>query len=547
MAAPRLPDEVLHEALDAYQRSGGDKAAAARSLGLDRRTFTDRLRVAAKRVPGVSLKRLAAGGKVEALRTVKAKMPTKADGTKRYILSSIQNNTKVWPGFHNLLALADHYGAEVLVGTFTYNKSAYGKGSTKRGTRKASDDDAEWYDPEVERFVSDKRIQLAPGLIWCGEMNILPTATDPLQGFETYGGRNSCIFPHTRHEVRSIVSGKFEGTKFNYTTGTLGQRNYIQKRAGLRAEEAHVYGGLIVEVKPSGAWYVRQLQAGDDDAIYDLNLRAQAGIVEEFDPESGDEPFVSNITWGDIHEISLETEVRKLMFGEGGILDTFRPKHQFMHDVLDFRSRNHHDMRDPHKMFKKHVTGVEDVRKEVRRVYDFLGFESRRPWCETVVVPSNHDEAMPRWLREADYKLDPVNAVFYLERQLAHYRAIARGEDDFLDLADALYSFGKDPLVGIRFLRRDQDFVTNKTRDFPGIEHGLHGDTWANLHKYGRPLSIGHKHGAEVRGHLWTAGISGALDQGYNVGPSNWSQTHIFEYRNGRRTLVTMWKGDYRG
>lgn len=543
MATPRLDPSLMEQALEAFRNAGGDKSAAARSLDMPVNSFKHRLDRASRHF-GVDLKKLAAGGKIEGLKTHKAKLPAKGD-VKRYIISSIQNNTRAWPGFHNLLALADHLHAEVLVGTFTYNKSAYGEKSVKRGTQTAGDDDELWYDPEVERFIRDERVQLAPGLLWCGEMNILPTATDPLSGFETYGGRNSCIFPHTRHEMRSVISGKHEGTKMNFTTGTLGQRNYIQKRAGLRAEESHVYGGLIVEVKPSGAWYVRQLQAGDDDAIYDLNLRVQAGIVEEFDPESGDEPFVNSITWGDIHEISLESSVRRLMFGAGGILDTFRPRFQFMHDVLDFRSRNHHDMKNPHKMFEKHVSGVENVEAEVRGVRDFLVKESLRPWCRTLVVPSNHDEALTRWLREADFKADPINSIFYLERELAHRKAIRARNPRFLDLEDALLSMGKMP-DAVKFLCRDDDFVTCKTKTFPGIEHALHGDTWANLMKYGRPLSIGHRHGCGIFGHLWVAGISGALDQGYNVGPSNWSQTHIFEYRNGRRTLVTMWDGDYR-
>jgi hypothetical protein len=332
----------------------------------------------------------------------------------------------------------------------------------------------------------------------------------------------------------------------NYTTGTVGQRNYIAKRAGLRAEQSHVYGGLIVEVKPSGAWFVRQLQAGDDDEIYDLNLRVQAGIVEEFDPESGEDSFVDNITWGDIHEISLETKIRELMFGKGGILDALRPRRQFMHDVLDFRSRNHHDMRNSHLMFKKHVTVVEDVEKECRGVRDFLAVESFRPWCDTVVVPSNHDEALTRWLREADFKADPINSIFYLERELAHRRAIKAGNDRFIDLQDAVEALGGTP-EQVSWLCRDDSYVTNKYRGFPGIEHGLHGDTWANLLKYGRPLSIGHRHGAGIFGQLWVAGMSGNLDQGYNTGPSNWSHSHIIEYRNGTRTIVTVWDGDYRG
>lgn len=545
MPLPQKPHDeaVLTEALRAYQDAGGNKAEAARALGIPTNTFRNRIR-AAQRLSGVNLKKLEAGGEVEPMRARVARMPRRGE-VKRYILTSAQNNTKVWQGIENLKALADHYGAKLMVGTFSYKLSSYGTASVKRGaaTRGETPDET-WYDPAVVPYICDERVQLAPGLVWCGEQNILPTATDPLAQLDTYAGRQSCIVPHARIEMRSVKSGKTDGTKMNYTTGTVTQRNYIKKRAGLLADFAHCYGGVIVEVKPDGRWYVRQLHAGEDDSIYDLNLRAQAGVVAECGPK---ESYVDSITWGDIHEISLQPSVRRLMFGPGGILDTFRPKRQFMHDVLDFRSRNHHDMKNSHLMFEKHVTGVEDVEAEVRGVWKFLARESRRPWCETVVVPSNHDEALTRWLREADFKADPVNSIFYLERELAKRRAIRARDLRFLDLEDALTSMGAKEMEGVRFLRRDEDFVTCKTGTYPGNENGLHGDTWANLNSYSRPLTIGHRHAAGIRGTLYVAGISGSLDQGYNVGPSDWSQTHVFTYPNGRRTLVTMWKGDYRG
>jgi hypothetical protein len=82
-------------------------------------------------------------------------------------------------------------------------------------------------------FLKDHAIQLAPGLIWCGEMNILPTATNPLSRLEDYNGRASNIIPHAVHALESIASLPDEATKFNYATGAITLRNYIQKRAGI--------------------------------------------------------------------------------------------------------------------------------------------------------------------------------------------------------------------------------------------------------------------------------------------------------------------------
>jgi hypothetical protein len=546
MPAQRLPDEVLIETLRAFQDAGGIASQAALNTGVDYETFRSRLRQAKKL--GVDLKRLEAGGRVEVLKAEKRALPRRGQ-VKRYILTSIQNNTHAWQGFNNLIALAHHYDAELLVGTYTYQKAAYGMKAVKRGTLKTDDFQKEsWYDPAFEPYICDKRVQLAPGLVWCGEMNIMPTATDPLSGLETYAGRQSCIFPHSLMEMRSIASAKFEGTKLNYTTGTSTQRNYIAKKAGLKADFAHCYGAVIAEVCDDGTWFVRQLHAGDDDSVYDLDLRAQAGTVEQFRPSKADPTWLEAIEWGDIHEIGLEDEQRRLCWGKGGLIDFLRPRHQFMNDVLDFRSRNHHDRKNPHIRFLRFIEGTDNVRVEVTRARNFLMNEASRPWCQTVVKPSNHDLALERWTREADYREDPTNALFFLELQLAKYRAIEARDPSFYMLEHAVGLCGG--AEGVRFLREDESFVICRDA-LGGIECGMHGHlgtggkpgTPYGLSKLGRATTIGDKHSAGIYGRLYVAGVTGNLDMSWNKGPSSWTHSHVLTYANGRRAIVTSYGG----
>jgi len=88
----------------------------------------------------------------------------------------------------------------------------------KRGKKKEYQREL-WYDPQLEPYLNDESIELANGLVWCGEMNILPTAVDPLSGLETYSHRKSAIFPHAKLAMRSIATMLDEGAKLNYTTG----------------------------------------------------------------------------------------------------------------------------------------------------------------------------------------------------------------------------------------------------------------------------------------------------------------------------------------
>ena len=145
------------------------------------------------------------GGTERATKALHKTVPKR--GVKRYLITSAQNNTLMHEAnWSNLLALKKYYNAELLVGTYTYNKNAFGKLSVKAGT-KAKPETELWYDERLLPYIEDHNVDLAPGLRWCGRMNTLPTATNPLSGFETYTGRKSGIFPHAKHAMQSVPSG----------------------------------------------------------------------------------------------------------------------------------------------------------------------------------------------------------------------------------------------------------------------------------------------------------------------------------------------------
>ena len=467
----------------------------------------------------------------------------------RYIFTCAQNNTHLHlETWENLLALAKYYHASVHVSTFSYDTASYGKKAVKRGREAGAEARGElWWDPLLEPYFSDAALLVAPGLAWCGEMNILPTAVRPLSGLESYTGRKSGIVPHVKFAMETVASGKFEGTKFMFTTGTVTQRNYIAKKEGLKAEFHHGYGGLLVEVDSHGHWWCRQLNADSEGVIHDLTLRVENGIVSEGAP-------VEAIQWGDIHVGRIRPEMIELLWGTGGMIDVLCPRYQFMEDVLDWRARNHHEMKNPHTMFERFVTGKDDVFAELVSVALFLKQQSFRKWCQTVVVRSNHDEAFDRWLREADYKADPKNALFFLKAQVAMYEAIAAGHyKTFLPIEWAMNYIAKDGMPEIRFLRQDESFIICADAN-GGIEQGHHGDKGANgangslaaFAKSGRKINTGDRHSPGIYDGAYRAGVAGDLDHGYNKGMSSWANSHIITYRNGKRAIVTVWAGKWR-
>jgi hypothetical protein len=350
-------------------------------------------------------------------------------------------------------------------------------------------------------------------------MNILPTAVDPLSGLETYTHRKSAIFPHAKLAMRSIATMLGEGTKLNYTTGTVTQRNYIQKKEGVKAEHHHRYAALVVEVNHEGNWWVRQIGVGSrSDTIQDLDIAVVDGkIVKNVSVEA--------ITWGDLHATMREEKVVELSMD---MLDALKPNYQFLHDVLEGASINRHQMKDknPHVGFHRWLRGYHRVDAELKETREVLeGY--LRPWCKTLVPDSNHDGWwLKSWLAKYDYRVDPANAELFLRLQTYMYEQIRLGKmpKDVNVTEQAFLISGLDPKA-IKFLLADESFTICNRK----IECGMHGHlgpngargTPQNLNKIGRRANTGHTHSAGIYNGLYVAGTSSQFKWDYNQGPSS--------------------------
>lgn len=533
---PAVSDDLIDEAWQAYASHGYVATEAAEALGMKLSTFKGRLKAA--RLKGYTVPSL---GTLDAKKATRLDLPAPGK-VKRYILTSAQNNTrlheKTWASLH---ALAAHYGAQLMISTFTYIHRQ--EGSAKRGTGKKHRGEP-WYDPAIEPYVTDDFVQLAPGLVWCGHMNISPTAEDPLSGLDSYTGRASSIFPHPKIAMKSIATVKQDAAKFMWTTGAVTLRNYIQRKAGLKGEFHHVFGGLLVEVDSDGHWWVRQVSAADKAGwIYDLDIVAKPdGTVTKHDG-------VEAIGFGDIHEDEIDPEVRNLAWAPGGMVDVLKPRYQVLHDVIDFGRRSHHTRRNRHKRFEYWVKGRESVMDEVEGVSKFLA-EASRPWSKLVVVRSNHDEHLERWLNETDWHDDMQNAELHLKLQAEYLRAIREGRK-FNALEWTCRKIFN--VKGVKWLEGDESFVVCRDAS-GGIEMGLHGDKAAHgargslkaFSRLGRKVVIFHSHHAGIYGPAWQGGTSSKRDLGYNAGPDAWSHTHVVVHRNGKRQMVTMYANKWR-
>ena len=458
---------------------------------------------------------------------------------KRFVITAAQNNTNVHEGFLRALeTYCKANDAQLLVSRFTYNKGAFDNSKEQDGDL--------WYDPKIMKYALDHPAEVNKSMVIGGELDISPTAANPLSGFDNYFQGASGIVPHPKVAMKSLPGLGEDSARFLYTTGAVTQRNYIQRKAGQKAEFHHNYGALLVEVDDEGNTFVRQLAADNSGAFQDLTDKyLPTGKVLHNQP-------VEAVTLGDIHIEKSDPVQEEISFGQRGILETLKPKYMFVHDLLDFTARNHHNTKDPF-FWAEQMHNKATVEGGIELAASWLKAHER-PDRKDIVVESNHDEAYTRWLKEADARFDPENARFWHESCAEYLRKIEAGEPRINMFEWAVRS--KAELKNAGFLLENDSFVICNDEDGRGIECGLHGHSGPNGAK-GSPMGFrtmdmkvntGHTHSAGIIDGVYTGGLSAQLDMGYNKGPSSWSHSHIITYPNGKRTIITTkggkWKAD---
>jgi len=479
------------------------------------------------------------------------------DHTRYFILTSAQDSSDIYEDFWNALNVYAHWlgECEIIVSGFTYSKKLFEDHDTR--SSKVG------FHPSVDDFIVHDRVRLGDEVDFCGEMNTLPTAVTPLSGFATYTRARWGVFPHPKVQLESVATMKHERAKQLMTTGSVTLPNYVRKKAGIKATFHHQIGAVLVEMTPDGATYCRHLLTTDleNGSFYDLDRYVTSqGVTTNHRVEA--------ISYGDIHHEKLDHEVAMLTWGyhvpsqEAWDIDNFRdphdprplplihrlrPKYEFFHDLSDFSPRNHHNIKDHHFRFAAHTRGGQNnnVQLALNGCAEFIK-QIHRDDCTSVIVESNHDQALLKWLKTADYRDDPENALFFLSCQKWLYMEMQAGNSSPDVFQQVMREMGTPE--DVVFCNEDQSFII-----CGDIECGMHGHLGPNgsrgsplaISRSGRKSNTGHTHSPAIRDGAYVGGVSGSLDMGYNKGPSSWSHSHIITYQNGKRTIITLNKGRF--
>lgn len=459
-------------------------------------------------------------------------MRTTLPTVKRYIVTAAQNATPIHkPTWQSLLRCAEFYGAELVVIPGRY------KNPTSQWTQ--VNKDHEWWDEAVVPYLCNGWIRLNDRLVILGDVKVQWAAANPLGRMDALTKDKSGIVGHGSRAYRSIATPQHKHAKLMMTTGTVTVRNYTDTKQGMLGKFAHCLGALIVEID-GDTFYARQLNATKSGSFIDLDMEFTPDEVRKAKP-------ALSVSMGDTHQRwILPGVVRATFTARDSIMKLLKPRHLFWHDVVDFHSQNHHHGKDWITQWAKWKHKIACVKTEIHEAMRFVNRFTPADG-DSVIVSSNHDRAMDRWLREADFRADPENAELYLESALAAIRSAKKSgggvayDDPFINYASKLAK------PNVKFLKLGQSFV------LAGVEYGFHGDigpngsrgTTTNLSKLGVKVTKGHSHTAEIVGGCYSAGKSTGMLEYEQGGPSSHSNTHVVHYANGKRALITIINGRY--
>lgn len=451
---------------------------------------------------------------------------------KRYIITAAQNATPVHkPTWESLKRAAAYYGAELVVIPGRY------KNPTSQWTQ--NNKDHEWWDEAVVPYLTDGWHRLNDRLLILGDVKVQWAARYPLNGLDALTKDKSAIVGHGSRAMRSIATPQHKHAKAMYTTGACTIRNYTDTKQGMIAKFNHCLGGLIVEID-GDTFYARQLNATKQGSFIDLDLEFTPDEVRKAKPALA-------VSMGDTHHRWVDKDVvRATLTAPDSLVRLTNARNLFWHDVIDFHSRNWHHEDDWVVQFAKWRFGKEDVRAEIEEGIRFVN-KHTTAGRKSFIVSSNHERGTAKWLKRADFRKDPVNAAFYLELAMRATQTarLTKGgvayDDPFIDYAQR---FAKE---NVQFLQLGESKVIFH------VEYGFHGDigpngargTTKNLSKLGVKVTKGHSHTAEIVDGCYSAGKSTGMLEYEQGGPSSHTNSHVIQYANGKRAIITIINGRY--
>lgn len=345
--------------------------------------------------------------------------------------------------------------------------------------------------------------------------------------------KGSFIFASPKQRLKMVPAGMGKIPYAVMTTGAITEAdyltsNYMSQRTAWIAGEDHMLGGLIIEIEDDEIYHYRQFQNDENGSLIDIGV--------QYNWDDSVENVTPILVGGDWHSGSTDpvsVRCKKEMFRQMNV------KKFIMHDGYDGVPINGHEDNDVILKAQRYRDGQLDVEASLVKFADDINMLLDEVE-ELIIVKSNHDDMLDRWLRKGFYTKEPINHRLALDLAAQ----LIDGNDPLIYAAER---FGVKDMSRVRWLKLDEDYRV------AGIQLGAHGHKGANGSRgsvknmevcYGQSVT-GHAHTPEILRGAWQTGTSTVLRLSYNKGPSSWMQTDCLVYPNGARQLINIINGKW--
>lgn len=442
---------------------------------------------------------------------------------KTVVITAAQNNTPVEVGFLKCLqSYVKERDAGLVVIPIKYKTIN-------------SEDDllANSYDESIVPYLventltwNDYHVKVYAGI------KIQATAENPLSGLDPLSKGNSVIVGHAQVQLKTLPNMQKRISDILTTTGAITSKNYSKTKLGEKARFNHSLSALVIEFDRD-TFHIRHLNYDPgNESFYDLDKHYKSdGTVE-------DSSIVALVT-GDEHIMFRDGNVEQQTYrSPDSIVSKLRPLYIVRHDILDSYSISHHHRKNVFTNFAKFKSGVNDVEKELIEAIEYVN-DTTPAGSHSLIVQSNHNEHLLRWMNEVDIKTEPWNALIYhklMYMVLQDTKMTPHGTEH------------PDPfqLYAEPLLAENITFVSRGGASIAGIEVGMHGDFGVNgargsaksFARMPNKMIVGHSHSPAIEKGCYVVGTSSRLSLEYNKGASTWHHAHCIIHPNGKRQLI---------
>lgn len=362
----------------------------------------------------------------------------------------------------------------------------------------------------------------------CKILNIhySPKTPDPTTGISHIGNRNnSIILPGTTFRLRFVATGLNKLPHAIMTTGCITNpdhvKNVYESKKDYVSSNTHTFGAIVVEIENNTFFHFRQLTF-KDGVICDLGKKYTKNTVTQ---------AKNVLVCGDWHCGKTHQTVKEKTIA---LAKKLKSHTMILHDLFDAYSISHHEVNKMIVKAKKALDQKLSLEHELNNYADEIYQLAKKHKQKLVIVRSNHDEHLNKYIEEVRFTDDPIN--FFTAAKLVSFLMVNKNP-----LEEFVRQKFKEKL-NVTWLQRDESFVVYT------IELGVHGDKGANgnyptlgqlENSYG-DVVIGHRHTPEIKGRVWVVGTSTDTKPDYGTGPTSWMNTHCIVYENGTRQLVNF-------